>query len=261
MGIILLNPKHKMVDIVAATTAVYTNAANKCPKSVTITLAGSAGTAWATDAIKKISTAILTDSDGYKMTLAFGKSQAGVATANKYEGGCVLAATGNAVCFRAAKYPSPAVLTTMVATWIVKKDWVITKLVAGTAITAAKWGLTYVPECNATATPVVAALVSLPGVLKMLSPLWVETGGNPRRPRRRYTLACLDSLLKKLPSGTLLTLLLSTLPPLAALVKPSPVPPPSLPEPLSPLDLLPSFSEQSSINKFLQSFLNNNLPL
>ena len=45
----------------------------------------------------------------------------------------------------------------MVATWIVKKDWLITKLVAGTAITAAKWGLTYVPECNATATPVVAA--------------------------------------------------------------------------------------------------------
>merc|ERR1712195_237603 len=112
-----------------------------------------------------------------------------------------------------------------------------------------------------TPPPLSLPVVSLPGVLPKVPPLWVETGGNPRRPRRRYTLACLDSLLKKLPSGTLLTLLLSTLPSLAVLVKPSPVPPPSLPEPLSPLDLLPSFSEQSSINKFLQSFLNNNLPL
>ena len=147
-----------MVDIIAATKAAYELAGNKCPKSVTITLAGSAGTAWATDAIKKISTAILTDSDGYKMTLAFSKMLTGAAAAGKYEGGCVLAATGNAVCFRAAKYPSPAVLTTMVATWIVKKDWLITKLVAGTAITAAKWGLTYVPDCAVTnATTAVAA--------------------------------------------------------------------------------------------------------
>ena len=46
----------------------------------------------------------------------------------------------------------------MVATWIVKKDWLITKLVAGTAITAAKWGLTYVPDCAVTnATTAVAA--------------------------------------------------------------------------------------------------------
>merc|ERR1712166_11965 len=83
-----------------------------CPKAVTITLVGSAGTAWATDAIKKISTAILTDSDGYKMTLAFSKMLTGAAAAGKYEGGCVLAATGNAVCFRSAAYPASKILTT-----------------------------------------------------------------------------------------------------------------------------------------------------
>merc|ERR1712195_349829 len=212
MGIILLNPKHKMVDIIAATKAVYEASGNKCPKSVTITLAGSAGTAWATDAIKKISTAILTDSDGYKMTIAFSKALTTIAVASKFEGGCVLATTGNAVCWR-GKYGA----------------------------TADKWGLTYVPDCNVTnATTAVAACnkTSWGAVGSVIT--MGGNCGNPRRPRRRYTLACLDSLLKKLPSGTLLTLLLSTLPPLAALVKPSPVPPPSLPEPLSPLDLLPS---------------------
>lgn len=148
-----------MVDIIAATKAVYEASGNKCPKSVTITLAGSAGTAWATDAIKKISTAILTDSDGYKMTIAFSKALTTIAVASKFEGGCVLAATGNAVCWR-GKYGATAdiILTGMTATWIVKKDWLITKLVAGTTVTAAKWGLTYVPDCNVTnATTAVAA--------------------------------------------------------------------------------------------------------
>ena len=147
-----------MVDIIAATATAYALSTNKCPKSVTITLAGSAGTAWATDAIKKISTAILTDSDGYKMTIAFSKMLTGITVATKFEGGCVLASTGNAVCFRSAAYPTSRILTTMTAAWIVKKDWKITALVAGTTITAAKWGILYVPDCAVTnATTAVAA--------------------------------------------------------------------------------------------------------
>lgn len=46
---------------------------NKCPRVVTVTLTANVGTAWATAAIKKISTAILTDSDGYMMGLQASK--------------------------------------------------------------------------------------------------------------------------------------------------------------------------------------------
>jgi hypothetical protein len=69
------------VDIIGLTSttqagwknAVVTASKTYCPFTATVTLGGSTGTAWATDAIKKIATAIVTDSDGYKITLAVGR--------------------------------------------------------------------------------------------------------------------------------------------------------------------------------------------
>lgn len=48
----------------------------------------------------------------------------------------------------------------MKATYQTATEFKISKLVAGTAITAAKWGITYVPVCNVTSTTAVAACTS-----------------------------------------------------------------------------------------------------
>ena len=169
------------VDIIAnasydtyAKWAVATAAANatyKCPQKVTVTLTANVGTAWATAAIKKISTAILTDSDGYMMGLQAGKINNLVfnATGYKWEGGCVKTATSNAICFRTTAVGSAAAITNMSATFQTATEFKITKLVAGAAITAAKWGLTYVPVCNAVSTPVVAACTTTFAVNSILT--------------------------------------------------------------------------------------------
>jgi hypothetical protein len=155
------------VDIIGLTSTTQTGWKNtlvspatrsKCPFTATVTLAGSTGSAWATAAIKKISTAILTDSDGYKITLAVGRKSGVVYATGFVEGGCLLHATSNHVCFRAPARTATVALIGMKATWIKKADYKIGALVAGTAITAAKWGLVYVPVCDvANATTPVAA--------------------------------------------------------------------------------------------------------
>ena len=153
------------VDIIGLTSTTQTGWKNtlasgvtrsKCPYAATVTLAGSTGSAWATAAIKKISTAILTDSDGYKITLAVGRKNGKVYVAGAVEGGCLLHATSNHVCFR-APVSTGTILVGMKATWIKKADYKIGALVAGTSITAAKWGLVYIPICDVTNTTTAVA--------------------------------------------------------------------------------------------------------
>lgn len=125
-----------------------------------MTLAGSTGTAWATAAIKKIATAILTDSDGYKITLSVGRKSGAVYASGTVEGGCLIHATSNHVCFRAPVATS-GTLIGMKATWIKRADYKIAALVAGTSITAAKWNMVYDPICDVVnTTTAVAACAS-----------------------------------------------------------------------------------------------------
>jgi hypothetical protein len=150
------------VDIIGLTSTTQTGwkttaaTATFCPFTATVTLAGSTGSAWATTAIKKISTAILTDSDGYKITLAVGRKNGKVYVTGAVEGGCLLHATSNHVCFR-APVSTGTILVGMKATWIKKADYKIGALVAGTSITAAKWGLVYIPICDVTNTTTAVA--------------------------------------------------------------------------------------------------------
>jgi len=158
-----------MVDIIGLTSktaspswlaADEAKTTTPCPYTVTVTLAGNVGTAWATAAVKKLSTAILTDSDGYKITVVAGRNSGKLKTKDETEGGCLLHATSNHVCFRSAKYAAGGKddpLNGMKATWIKLADYKIGALVAGTEITAAKWGITYTPTCNAVTSPVTAA--------------------------------------------------------------------------------------------------------
>ena len=67
-----------------------------CPKTVVVGLTGQTTSTWASDAILKVSTALKTDSDGYKFSLLVGPG-IGALTTDKIFGGCV-STTGNYVC-------------------------------------------------------------------------------------------------------------------------------------------------------------------
>jgi hypothetical protein len=175
-----------MVDIIATTTTTGTSSgwksgagtATYCPIKATVTLVGSTGTAWATDAIKKISASILTDSDGYKITLAVGRQNGTKLVSTNNEGGCLIHTNSGAVCFRGA-ISSTAILTGMKATWIKLADYKIGALVAGTEITAAKWGIVYDPICNVTTTPVTTAC----GATFIVADATVTYGGSWYQPK------------------------------------------------------------------------------
>merc|ERR1711943_4419 len=66
-----------------------------------------------------------------------------------------------------ASYAATATTTPlngMKATWIKLADYKIGALVAGTEITAAKWGITYTPTCNVVTSPVTAACATFGSV-------------------------------------------------------------------------------------------------
>jgi len=115
------------VDIIASASTTYAawKTANDalstgfCPYKVTVTLTANVGTAWATAAIKKISTAIITDSDGYMMGLQAtpSSSLAYHAAGHIWEGGCAKTATSNAVCFRTTAVSASAKVINMSATY------------------------------------------------------------------------------------------------------------------------------------------------
>jgi len=67
-----------------------------CPKTVVVGLTGQTTSTWASDAILKVSTALKTDSDGYKFSLLLGGG-IGALTTSLIFGGCV-STTGNYVC-------------------------------------------------------------------------------------------------------------------------------------------------------------------
>merc|ERR1712166_94357 len=91
MGIFKLNNLFIMVAFTKLTTGTV------CGVGSMVTLTGNVGNTWATTAITKVATAVLTKSDGYQIKIATsGNTQTALAAA-KVGGGSALAAAGTAI--------------------------------------------------------------------------------------------------------------------------------------------------------------------
>jgi hypothetical protein len=125
-----------MTEISGSTLAAGATAAN-CSKSITVTLAGSPS-GWYTDVIKTASSALSTDSDGYKITVLSATIGGVVIDAtNVYQGGCIVT-TGNYVCIEAVQGAGFLGLMKVYALTAAKFS-AAARVNTGTEITIAKW--------------------------------------------------------------------------------------------------------------------------
>merc|ERR1711957_606703 len=140
-GTFKLNNLFIMVAFSASTTSTVCGVGSK------VTLSGNIGVAWATEAIVKVATAVLTKSDGYQIVIATTNSTAAVVGAGKYGGGCIKTADSNAVCN-----------TYLAANW--KLATALTLAKAGTAITVVDTNIAFVPiGCSGAASVTTFALL------------------------------------------------------------------------------------------------------
>jgi len=131
-----------------------------CPKTLNVTLAGATSSSWATDAIVKLAPTIKTDSDGYKITIEMSSNNNAIA-ADKYVGGCLAVGTTNPiVCYygqgkdtKSTPAAAQRNVYTLIPRYTAYKNYTTTTAIASvTAITAAKWNLTYAgSDCSGTA--------------------------------------------------------------------------------------------------------------
>merc|ERR1712166_111907 len=134
-GIFKLNNLFIMVAFTKLTTGTVCGVGSK------VTLTGNVGNTWATTAITKVATAVLTKSDGYQIKVAFsGNTQTALTTENL-------------VCNTYKTITEGGVIgtSTQKASWVAHATW---KLVggaalaaAGTAITVVDTSLVMVPNC------------------------------------------------------------------------------------------------------------------
>jgi hypothetical protein len=138
-----------------------------CPFNVKVELKGQSGSAWYSDAVAKISPTLKTDSDGYEFSMEFtglGISLTSAPGTLLTSGGCVTTTGNNLVCLLMTTDGTQT--NSLRGEWIKRsKTSMAAPFDAGTAITAAKWGVTYtgtlknciggatvalVPECTPT---------------------------------------------------------------------------------------------------------------
>merc|ERR1711957_799309 len=150
-GTFKLNNLFIMVAFSASTTSTVCGVGSK------VTLSGNIGVAWATEAIVKVATAVLTKSDGYQIVIATTNSTAAVVGAGKYGGGCIKTADSNAVCntYLAATDSSYVATTMQKVTVVLAADWKL-----ATALTVVDTNIAFVPiGCSGAASVTTFALL------------------------------------------------------------------------------------------------------